>query len=45
VLKDWRQMKCPALEMFHFGRIVVDEFTYLSGRDREVVLNLKSTFR
>lgn len=32
VRKDWTQMKAPPLEMFHFARKVVDEYTYLDGK-------------
>jgi hypothetical protein len=28
VQKDWTQMHAPPLDMFHFHRVVVDEFTY-----------------
>ena len=28
VQKDWTQMHAPPLDMFHFYRVVVDEFTY-----------------
>lgn len=45
VQKDWKQMSCMPLEGFHWARVVVDEFTYLKERDREVVLRLKSSFR
>lgn len=27
--KDWTEMQSPPLEMFHFARLVVDEYTYL----------------
>ncbi|TRM57945.1 hypothetical protein BD626DRAFT_513398 [Schizophyllum amplum] len=32
VRKDWKQMKAPPLEMFHFARKVIDEYTYLDGK-------------
>lgn len=32
VKRDWTQMKAPSLEMFHFARLVVDEYTYLDGK-------------
>ena len=38
-------MTSPPLEMFHFRRVVVDEFTYLQSSDRCVVLGLKSESR
>lgn len=30
--REWDDMLCPPLEMFHFARVVIDEYTYLSGR-------------
>ncbi|KAI9007348.1 hypothetical protein BC832DRAFT_530709, partial [Gaertneriomyces semiglobifer] len=45
VRRDWRKMKCPALEMFQFNRVVIDEFTYLKGREHAAITRLKSTFR
>ncbi|KAF7309902.1 Helicase C-terminal domain-containing protein [Mycena indigotica] len=42
VKKDWRQMKAPPLEMFHFARMVVDEYTYLDGRVHPLITNLTS---
>lgn len=32
VQEDWTNMKAPPLEMFHFARKVVDEYTYLDGK-------------
>ncbi|TFY66733.1 hypothetical protein EVG20_g4345 [Dentipellis fragilis] len=29
--REWTDMKAPPLEMFHFARKVVDEYTYLDG--------------
>ncbi|OCH91470.1 hypothetical protein OBBRIDRAFT_812104 [Obba rivulosa] len=40
VKKDWTQMKAPPLEMFHFSRKVVDEYTYLDGKILAMVTNL-----
>ncbi|KAJ7224160.1 hypothetical protein GGX14DRAFT_424530 [Mycena pura] len=40
VKKDWTQMKAPPLEMFHFARKVVDEYTYLDGKIHPMVTNL-----
>ena len=45
VQADWSEMTSPPLEMFHFRRVVVDEFTYLQSSDRCVVLGLKSESR
>nr|GAT45746.1 predicted protein [Mycena chlorophos] len=38
--KDWTQMKAPPLEMFHFARKVVDEYTYLDGKIHPLITNL-----
>ncbi|KAI0940949.1 hypothetical protein AcV7_003183 [Taiwanofungus camphoratus] len=40
VKKDWSQMQAPPLEMFHFARKVVDEYTYLDGKIHSMVTNL-----
>lgn len=40
VREDWTQMQCPPLEMFHFARKVVDEYTYLDGKAHSVITNL-----
>lgn len=40
VKKDWTQMKAPPLEMFHFMRKVVDEYTYLDGKIHSLATNL-----
>jgi len=45
VKKDWRHMKSPPLELFAWQRVVVDEFTYLEGRDRTVTLFFAALFR
>ena len=46
VKPDWRNMKSPPLEMFHWNRVVVDEFTYLSLRSRAAVhMGLVSKYR
>lgn len=37
VKRDWTQMQAPPLEMFHFSRIVVDEYTYLDGKTHSMV--------
>ncbi|CAK5267738.1 unnamed protein product, partial [Mycena citricolor] len=38
--KDWTQMLAPPLEMFHFARKVVDEYTYLDGKVHTLVTHL-----
>lgn len=45
VKKDWTQMACPNFEMFHWKRLVVDEFTYLDRRDIEIVRSLQANYR
>jgi hypothetical protein len=45
VRRDWTQMKCPPLEMFHFQRLVIDEYTYLEGKVYSLVTNLHSDHR
>ena len=42
VRKDWRQMKSPPLEIFHFKRKVVDEFTYLDKQDVPTIQAIKA---
>ena len=45
VQTDWTETTSPPLEMFHWRRVIVDEFTYLKPSDRCVVLGLKSESR
>jgi hypothetical protein len=40
VQRDWTQMKAPPLEMFHFSRKVVDEYTYLDGKIHSLVTRI-----
>ncbi|KAI0766086.1 hypothetical protein BC629DRAFT_1540090 [Irpex lacteus] len=40
VKKDYEQMKAPPLEIFHFARKVVDEYTYLEGRTLSMITKL-----
>lgn len=40
VKKDWTQMHSPPLEMFHFARKVVDEYTYLEKKNHALVTRL-----
>jgi len=39
------QVKCPVFEMFHWRRVVVDEFTYASPIERVVLQNFQAHFR
>jgi hypothetical protein len=38
--RDWKQMQSPPLEMFHFARKVVDEYTYLDGKVHALVTRI-----
>lgn len=40
VQKDWTKMQALPLEMFHFARKVVDEYTYLDGKIHALVTRL-----
>ncbi|KAK6528033.1 hypothetical protein TWF281_009290 [Arthrobotrys megalospora] len=42
---DWKNLRTPLFELFHFNRLVLDEFTYCSGIPLEMVPNLLATFR
>jgi hypothetical protein len=37
---DWTLMHAPPLEMFHFSRVVVDEYTYLDSKAHALVTRL-----
>lgn len=39
------EMCCPPLSMFHFHRLVVDEYTYVSNRQFQFVNSIKSSYR
>ncbi|KAH8110784.1 hypothetical protein DFH11DRAFT_1708434 [Phellopilus nigrolimitatus] len=43
--KDWKQLHAPPLEMFHFERLVIDEYTYLDGKILSLVQKLTATRR
>jgi len=45
VRRDWTQMKSPPLEIFHFSRVVVDEYTYLTGKVHSMVTKLTADRR
>ena len=40
--RDWKQMQSPPMEMFHFARKVVDEYTYLDGKIHSLVTRLSA---
>ncbi|KAI9820425.1 MAG: hypothetical protein M1832_003758 [Thelocarpon impressellum] len=41
----WTEMKCPLFQMFHFNRVVVDEYTYVAGKDHTCTVNLSANAR
>lgn len=45
VKSKWKKMKSPPLEMFHFHRLVIDEYTYLDGKTHSLITNLQATCR
>jgi hypothetical protein len=45
VRKTWKQMQAPPLEMFHFHRLVIDEYTYLDGKTHSLITSLQATCR
>ncbi|KAF8574267.1 hypothetical protein K439DRAFT_1665489 [Ramaria rubella] len=45
VKKNWKEMQAPPLEMFHFHRLVIDEYTYLDGKTHSLITNLQATCR
>lgn len=45
VEKSWTHMHSPPLEMFHFERLVIDEYTYLDGKILTLVQKLTATRR
>ncbi|KAG6381702.1 hypothetical protein JVT61DRAFT_303 [Boletus reticuloceps] len=45
VRRDWTQTKSPPLEIFHFARVVVDEYTYLTGKVHSMVTKLTADRR
>jgi SNF2 family DNA or RNA helicase len=45
VRNNWRKMQAPPLEMFHFNRLVVDEYTYLEGKIHAVITSINADHR
>lgn len=39
----WADAKSPVLQMFHWNRIIVDEFTYLDNQDHTSIISLESS--
>jgi hypothetical protein len=42
---NWRKMQAPPLEMFHFHRLVVDEYTYLEGKIHAAITSINADHR
>ncbi|PIL24715.1 hypothetical protein GSI_12601 [Ganoderma sinense ZZ0214-1] len=42
VQSHWKKMQSPPLEMFHFARKIVDEYTYLDGKVLSMVTSVKA---
>ncbi|KAI6041310.1 hypothetical protein EDC04DRAFT_2867311 [Pisolithus marmoratus] len=45
VRRSWTEMRSPPLEVFHFARVVVDEYTYLGGKVHSMVTKLTADRR
>lgn len=45
VHKNWWKMQAPLIEMFHFNRLVVDEYTYLEGKIHAVITSINADHR
>lgn len=45
VKKNWKEMQAPPLEIFHFHRLVIDEYTYLDGKTHSLITSLQATCR
>lgn len=43
--KYWTSMKGPLLEMFEFSRVVVDEYTYVQGKESIIMCGLQAKSR
>ncbi|KAI9812586.1 MAG: hypothetical protein M1827_004575 [Pycnora praestabilis] len=43
--KDWKDVKSPLFQMFHFDRLVIDEYTYIGGIDYTCVTSLRANAR
>ncbi|KAG8925515.1 hypothetical protein FRC02_009614 [Tulasnella sp. 418] len=45
VRADCRNMHAPSLEMFHWNRVIVDEYTYLQDKSLALITNLEASHR
>ena len=42
VKRDWTRMQAPPMEIFHFARKVIDEYTYLDGKIHSLITRLSA---
>lgn len=45
VRNNWKRMQAPPIEMFHFNRLVVDEYTYLEGKIHAAITSINADHR
>ena len=45
VRNNWKKMHAPPIEMFHFNRLVVDEYTYLEGKIHAAITSINADHR
>ncbi|KAI9675585.1 MAG: hypothetical protein M1817_000951 [Caeruleum heppii] len=45
VKENWTRLKSPLFQMFHFNRVVVDEYTYVQGKDQTLTISLAANSR
>ena len=45
VHNNWKCLQAPPIEMFHFNRVVVDEYTYLEGKIHAVITSINADHR
>ena len=43
--KDWRNLANPIFQLFHFNRVIVDEYTYVIGKDQMAITTLATSNR
>ncbi|KIL69305.1 hypothetical protein M378DRAFT_190475 [Amanita muscaria Koide BX008] len=43
VATSWKKMHAPPLEMFHFARKVIDEYTYLDGKIHSLITRISAS--
>ncbi|KAK5166378.1 hypothetical protein LTR04_000638 [Oleoguttula sp. CCFEE 6159] len=45
VQQSWQSLKGPLLQMFRFNRVVIDEYTYLEGKDHTSITSIQGDKR